>query len=254
MKKYLAIISIILVLTIILISSYQSIRKPKKEIEDQENTKIKENIINQNQTETDIIKDSEAELVEVKNLKKEMGFSGGDDLYFLAKEYDGRKVLAIKPEKSFQVALAAVLNQGKPTFSELTTLLEKQPKKTGIWIEPNSQKKWMEMIKQVVGDLYTINEEGYLIRKEGQKKEGKYTVKIDQMIQGEKTYIVTFQPTSFVIDIVSGEITENFFEQMDPYQIYEYFENEGKQIFIITTNQEKKLTNEEIIESILEKV
>lgn len=254
MKKVLVISIIVLAFGGILTLSYKLIKNENKGKASAENVVVEENIIEHNQEKVDKEKDNVVETEKIKKLKKELGFVGVEDLYFVGEEYDGRKVLSIKPEISFQVALAAILKQETPTYSKLTSLLENEPKGTGIWIEPNSQEKCMQIINQVVGDFYTINEEGYLINKEGEKKGNYYTKKIDQIIQGDKTYIIAFRSTCFVIDIVSGEITENFFEQMDPYQVYEYFQNEKKQLFIITTNQENKITSQEIIEAVLEKI
>ena len=54
----------------------------------------------------------------------------------------------------------------------------------------------------------------------------------------------------YVADEISGEIVEYPFEQMDLYQTCEFYEKDNKKIFVVTTNTNNKLSDEEIITSI----
>ena len=42
------------------------------------------------------------------------------------------------------------------------------------------------------------------------------------------------------------------YEEMDPYQTYQYYEDDNQMLIFITTNKNGKLTNAEILESVLE--
>ena len=50
---------------------------------------------------------------------------------------------------------------------------------------------------------------------------------------------------------MTGEVVEYPFEQMDPEQIYEPYSSENYVIIEVTTNKAKKLTDSEILESIM---
>ena len=57
-----------------------------------------------------------------------------------------------------------------------------------------------------------------------------------------------------MVDPVTGEIIDNPYNQLEPYQTYEYFEDEERMIIFITENKELKMTENEIIQSIVELV
>ena len=52
-------------------------------------------------------------------------------------------------------------------------------------------------------------------------------------------------------DDVSGEIIEYPFEEMDPYQLIEPFSDENNIIFVMTTNSENLMTDEEMLDGLL---
>ena len=54
-----------------------------------------------------------------------------------------------------------------------------------------------------------------------------------------------------MVDPVTGEIIENAYNDLEKYQTYEYFSDENRMIVFITENKDKKLTDNEIFESIL---
>ena len=216
---------------------------------EQEEVKTQEGLNNETEKQTE----TQEEMVEkekIERLKQETGITGNTDLYFVGKEYDGREALAIKPEVSFQVAFAGVLEKEKPTFENLSAVLEQLPKKSGIWVEENSREKWIEILNQVTGNSYKIDEKGFVIKESGQA-DNKYSKAIDEMIESTHTYIIAIQTSCYVVDIVTGEITENLFEQMDPYQVCEVFQEGENQLFVITTNLEKRITNQEIVDTMI---
>ena len=98
----------------------------------------------------------------VNELKDFTGASGDSDLYEVATEYDGRKVLKIKDNKQYDVAMAGIIKQGKPEFSEIDSLKEKAPNKSGIWISESSRNNFLDLLEDQTNSRYKINEEGYL--------------------------------------------------------------------------------------------
>lgn len=54
-----------------------------------------------------------------------------------------------------------------------------------------------------------------------------------------------------MIDVVTGKIIEYRFNDLEPYQTYEYFEDNNKMIIFLSENKEKKLTEDEIFNSII---
>ena len=57
--------------------------------------------------------------------------------------------------------------------------------------------------------------------------------------------------TCYMRDDVSGEIIEYPFEEMDPYQLIEPFSDENNIIFVMTTNSENLMTDEEMLDGLL---
>ena len=51
---------------------------------------------------------------------------------------------------------------------------------------------------------------------------------------------------------MTGEVVNYDYEIMNPYQPYQYYQNENKIIMMITENIEGKLQDEEIIKSVID--
>ena len=63
--------------------------------------------------------------------------------------------------------------------------------------------------------------------------------------------IINITGIAYQRDYISGEIVEYPFEEMDPEQILETYQDENNIILEITTNKKQKLTDEEILETIV---
>ena len=79
-----------------------------------------------------------------------------------------------------------------------------------------------------------------------------YGDEIEEIINGNKLYIIDISSTCYIVDEITGEILDYNFEDMDEYQTYQYFEDGDKKIIFITENQNNQLTVKEIIESVIE--
>ena len=184
---------------------------------------------------------------EVNDLKEDIGVSGDTDLYQIQTEYDGNKTLDIKPEIQYKVAFAGIIEQKIPKFEDTDTIFyTKYPKDYGIWIDSTSREKFLTMLKENTNNEYEITEEGFLkIKKENNSTDIDNSLK--EMIQSNKRYIITISGIYYEIDRVTGEILDNFYEDMDPMQATKNVDNKDDIIIYLTTNTEKRLTTKEIL-------
>lgn len=184
---------------------------------------------------------------EVKDLKEDIGVSGDTDLYQIQTEYDGNKTLDIRPEIQYKVAFAGIIEQKIPKLEDIDTIFyTKYPKDYGIWIDSTSREKFLTMLKENTNNEYEITEEGFLkIKKENNSTDIDNSLK--EMIQSNKRYIITISGIYYEIDRVTGEILDNFYEDMDPMQATKNVDNKDDIIIYLTTNTEKRLTTKEIL-------
>lgn len=172
---------------------------------------------------------------------------GNTDIYQIEEEYDGRKILQIKPNVQFEVDLAGIIKETKPDEHELNKLIEQTPKKSGIWISKQSRERFSELLKNNDIKNFNISNEGYL-RIENSNNE--ISNKIKNMADSDKLYIINMTGIAYQRDYISGKIEEYPFEDMDPYQILEVYQNDNKLILEVTTNKTKKLDENEILKGI----
>ena len=141
-----------------------------------------------------------------------------------------------------------------PTEEEVQNA-EKQPiTKNGIYIESNAKESILEIINEVTNLTYAIDEEGFLQLQEEQLEveKNQYDDFLQRLINENKTYLLSRTGKLYFKDIVTREITVDLYEDLDPYQTYNYTEYEDKIIIDITTNKEGKLTNKEIMQSLID--
>lgn len=184
---------------------------------------------------------------EVNDLKEDIGVSGDTDLYQIQTEYDGNKTLDIKPEIQYKVAFSGIIEQKVPKLENVDTIFNKNyPKNYGVWIDSTSREKFLTMLKENTNNEYEITEEGFLkIKKENNSTDIDNSLK--EMIQSNKRYIITISGIYYEIDRVTGEILDNFYEDMDPMQATKSVDNKDDIIIYLTTNTEKRLTTKEIL-------
>ena len=72
------------------------------------------------------------------------------------------------------------------------------------------------------------------------------------MENSNKLYIINMTGIAYERDYISGEIIEYPFEDMDPTQELELYQNEDAIILEVTSNKNKKLTDKEILETIVQ--
>ena len=71
------------------------------------------------------------------------------------------------------------------------------------------------------------------------------------MINSKKLYIINITGIAYQRDYISGEIVEYPFEEMDHEQVLESYKYENKIILELSTNAKHKLTDKEILETIV---
>ncbi len=189
----------------------------------------------------------------IDELKSSVGATGDDSIYDIETEYDGRQFITVKPDIQFSTVLTGILENEQPE-DDLKVITEKGSTfidKTGIWIEPNSREKFQTLLEQTTKNSYIINEEGYL-EYEKNSNSNEIDEKLETILTGDKMYIITMTGTCYILDEISGEVVEYPFEKMDPYQVYEYYESGNQKIYVLTSNENGLISQEEIIKSIVE--
>lgn len=243
-RKYIIIGVIILIIIVGLIIFFAT-----RSSDEVLNNSKQENVANiSNNTEDDVI--TEEEIKEVENIKNEINATGDTDIYQVEEEYDGRKILQVKPEVQFDVDLAGIIKASMPQEDEITELLGKAPSNNGIWISEQSRESFSNLLRNNNIDNFAISNEGYLQIDDNAKNSDAIN-KLINMINSDKLYIINMTGIAYERDYISGEIVEYPFEDMDPYQVLEPYQKENKIILEITTNKNKKLTEKEILETII---
>lgn len=187
-------------------------------------------------------------------LKKEYKITGPDELYEVQTEYDGRKAVVVKPEIDYKVAFAGMIKNDIPTFSEIDTIFnDNYPQGTGIWIDEKSRENILNYLNntELLNNNYSVNDSGFL-QVEKSENETEMDKTLENIINSDKLNILSISGTYYMVDSVTGEIVKNPFEDLDSTQTYDYVQNENDKIIFITENVDKKLTDDEIYESVIE--
>ena len=185
----------------------------------------------------------------IESIKKEMNTTADTDILQVETEYDGREVLQIKPKIQFETVLAGILKNGMPKENEIDDILEDAPTGTGVWIPKQSKDLFLELLSNNEINNFHVDDNGYL--KISNKSNNEYSKQIEEMINSDFLYIIDMSGKCYMRDDVSGEIVEYPFEDMDPYQLAEPFSDENSVILVLTTNKEKLLTNDELLDGLL---
>lgn len=252
-KKILIPIIILLVVILIAVIFYMNIGNKENssetennqvEIQDEIIEEQEENVVNLNEVENI---NTEEENERINNVKQQYGFTGDNNLYI-----ESNNELSIKSNIAYRTGLIGSLEQRMPTYEEIFNAnVAGEPTKPGIWISPASRKTFLNCINSV-DNSYEIDENGYLKIKSGASS--KYGEKINEIEQKNSLVIVDMTGIDYIVDVVTGDIFKNEFEAMDPYQIYEYvnYQEADKAIIFLNSNQMNKLTNQEIIDTMMQ--
>ena len=249
-KKYiiigLAIIVIILIVALIIFFS-------RKNNEDGNNMVMvsENNVTNENTENNTSIVDqdtSNQNVVEIENMKNEINATGNTDIYYVDEEYDGRKILQVKPDVQFDVDLAGIIKNTMPEENEISELVGKAPTDNGIWISEQSRESFSDLLKNNNINDFTIYDDGYLQINNSENND--MANKLVKMINSDKLYIINMTGTAYERDYISGEITEYPFEDMDPTQAIEPYQKDNKIILEITTNKMQRLSESEILDAV----
>ncbi len=242
-KNKVIIVSIIIIAIIIIVSIIFFITNKK----DYKENNLEENWENP-YTEIDKNAIEYQENATIDELKEQTGLTANSNLYEINTEYDGRKVLNIKTDIQYKVAFAGIIKGQAPKIEEVDTIIqENHPTENGVWIEKNSRTKFLQLIEGNTNSEYSIDEKGYLNIKE---KRGQNDIdkNLERLIKSNKQIIVTISNMYYEVDSVTGEIVEYPFEQLDSYQAYDQITSKDNTIIVITSNTNKNLTNQDIME------
>lgn len=189
----------------------------------------------------------------IKELKEEYKITGIDDLYEVTTEQDGRKTLNVKTSINYKVAFCGMIKKSKPDFKELDSIFENNNiNNNGIWIDLQSRDKILNYLNnnENTKSKYETDNEGYL-KIANNDISTDIDKKIQDIINGDKQYVISINSSCYMVDSVTGDIIENVYNDLEEYQTYEYFQDENKMIIFITENKNHKLTNNEIFYSLI---
>lgn len=237
-------ILIVLLLVIVVVIAIVLIFNNKKENSDQ-------NIL-QNEIQSDefVNRMVSTDANEINAIKNEINATGETDIYQIEEEYDGRKIIQVKPNIQYEVALAGILKADIPAEDEINTLLEQAPNNSGIWISESSREKFMQLLNSNNITSFEIKNDGYLqCNKVASLTEQEE--KLKNMTKSDKLYVIDMSGKTYQRDYITGEIIEYPFEDMDPYQVIEPYETENAIILGVTANKENRLSNQEILNTIV---
>ena len=250
-KKILIPIIIVIVVIVVAIAFYVNSKKIKEDennlIENDINNNAKEEIVNETEQNTINENNTEQENERINSVKEQYGFTGDNELY-----EESNNELSIKQSIAYRTGLIGSLEQRMPTYVEIKNQnVVGEPNDAGIWISPSSRNIFLSCINSIENS-YEIDENGYL--KVKSEANSKYADKIDEIKQQNRLVIVDMTGINYMIDVVTGDIFKNEFEAMDPYQVYEYvdYEEANKSIIFLNSNQMNRLTNQEIIDTMMQ--
>lgn len=237
-------ILIVLLLVIVVVIAIVFIFNNKKENSDQ-------NIL-QNEIQSDefVNRMVSTDANEINAIKNEINATGETDIYQIEEEYDGRKIIQVKPDIQYQVALAGIIKNGIPAEDEINTILEQAPTSSGMWISESSREKFMELLNSNNIVDFEITNEGYL-KCNKQENLTEQEEKLKNLAESNKLYVIDMSGKTYQRDYISGEVIEYPFEEMDPYQVLEPYEIDDSIILGVTSNKESRLSNQEILNTIV---
>lgn len=253
MKKYYYVLFVVIVILMLLgifllVNKKQDSEKTKSE--SIINSSEEENFINEENSNTDNSNSViEVPTTELEDMKNSIIATGNTEIYQVEQERDGRKYLQIKPQVQFYVDLAGIIKQTKPDENELEKLVAQVPTDYGIWISTQSREKFLKLLNKNGITDFTITDNGYL--KNNGTTKNNIENQLEKMIHSNKLYIINITGVAYQRDYISGKIVTYPFEEMDPEQVLESYTDENKIILELSTNEKQKLTDKEILETII---
>lgn len=187
---------------------------------------------------------------EINAIKNTINATGQTDIYQVEEEYDGRRIIQVKPDIQYKVALAGILKADIPAEDEIYTLLEQAPNNSGVWISESSREKFMQLLNSNNITSFEIKNDGYLQCNKADSLT-EQEEKLKNMTESDKLYVIDMSGKTYQRDYITGEIIEYPFEDMDPYQVIEPYDTENAIILGVTANKENRLSNQEILNTIV---
>ena len=246
-KIILVIASMILVVVVVLM-----ILKGKQQ--DKKHEPKEEEQVDWNNPYTQIDKNEIAyyDKASIDELKQQMGLTADSNWYEVNTEYDGRKVLNIKADIQYKVAFVGMIKKGIPNMEEIDSIIqENHPTENGLWIEEQSRERFLTLLKGNTNAEYQINEKGYLEVKHNNQP-NKNDQNLARLMQANKKMVITIADQYYQVDHVTGEIVKYPFEKLDNYQTYDRIESGDNLLLVISANTYGKLTNQAILEDLLQ--
>lgn len=257
-KKY-VMINILVVVVACLVAGILIILNVNKMVNNKNNENIMENlekIQNISNGEQNQNEEENQDINEIEKLKTDSKRTGNTDIYEVQDEYNGRKTLTVKPSLQYEVAFAGIIKGSKPEMSELEDIYnENAHKNNGIWVEENSREKILKTLDndEMFNSKYVIDENGF-IKIENKNRQNDNDKNLEKTINSGKQFALDVKNSYYMIDDVTGEITEYNYTDFDDSDSCSYVADSKNNKFIIFINENNggKLDNSTIIRDVIE--
>ena len=153
--------------------------------------------------------------------------------------------------EEFGIATAGAINKGKPTLDQVNDYKNLEID-SGVYIIPGYEDGIIGLINSVANNEYGINDNNYLILVSENANQNKYDIFLNKLIDSNNSYLISSLGELYFKDELTNEIVSNIYEFMDGYQTYDYAEYENKMLIDIPKNNDGKLKNTEIMDSLIE--
>ena len=161
------------------------------------------------------------------------------------------KVEINKELDDFGIAVAGVIYKSKPTTEQIEDY-KNLDIDTGIYIIPGYEEKLLNLINSLSNNEFGLNESNFLIVVNESSNKNKYDLFFEKLINSNNSYLFSSMGEIYFRDEVTNEVTSNIYEFMDKYQTFDYAKYDNKMLIDIPKNEENKLSNKEIIDSLIE--
>ena len=152
---------------------------------------------------------------------------------------------------NYEIAVAGAINKGNPTAEQIESAKNKTFN-TGVYIIPGFEENVLNIINSVTNNTFGLDNNHYLKVLYSASSKNKYDLFFEGLINSNKRIMMSNMGELYFRDSFTGNIESNIYESFDWRQPYDYAKYGDKMLIDITKNGAGKLTNIEIMDSLIE--
>ena len=152
---------------------------------------------------------------------------------------------------NYEIAVAGAINKGNPTAEQIESAKNKTFN-TGVYIIPGFEENVLNIINSVTNNTFGLDNNHYLKVVSNASNKNKYDLFFEGLINSNKRIMMSNMGELYFRDSFTGNIESNIYESFDWRQPYDYAKYGDKMLIDITKNGAGKLTNIEIMDSLIE--